>query len=79
MERSHSFLTDLNTLDYSLLFTLEVEDNHKLPFLDVIIFNKSPILEFSIVRKPTHNDKYLHFSSSPSPFIKRGVIISLID
>ena len=78
-ESLNSFLTHLNTLDSNLQFTLELEHNHKLPFLDVLIFNKSPGLEFSIYRKPTHNDRYLHFSSNHSPCIKRGVVISLVD
>ena len=54
-------------------------DNHKLPFLDISIFNKSLRLEFSIYRKTTNNDRYLHFSSNRSPCVKRGVIISLVD
>ena len=34
-ESLHSFLTHLNTLDPNLQFILELEDNNKLPFLDV--------------------------------------------
>ena len=75
-ESLNSFLIHLNTLDSNFQFTLELEDNHKLPFLDVLIFNKSPRLEFSIYRKPTHNDRYLHFYSNHSPSIKRRVVIS---
>ena len=78
-ESLNSFLTTLNTLDSNLQFTLELEDNHKLPFLDVLIFNKSPKFGFSIYRQHTHNDRYLHLSSIHSPSIKRGVVISLVD
>ena len=40
-ESLNSFSTHLNTLGSNLQFTLELEDNHKLPFLYVLIFNKS--------------------------------------
>ena len=75
----NAFLLHLNSFDSNLQFTLELEDNHKLPFLDVLIFNKSLSLEYSIYRKPTHNDRYLHFSSNHPPCVKRGVVISLVD
>ena len=50
-ESLNSFSTHLNTLDANLHFTLELEDNHKLPFLDTLIFNKSLSLELSTYRK----------------------------
>ena len=55
-ESLNFFLTHLNTLDSSLQFTLELEDNHKLPFLNVSIFNMSLRLEFFLYRKPTRTD-----------------------
>ena len=69
------FLTHLNILDSIVLFTLLLEYNHTLAFQDLIIFNKSLSLEFSIYRKPTHNDSYFN----QSPCVKRGVVISLVD
>jgi hypothetical protein len=47
--------------------------------LDILIIKNTPSLEFSVYRKPTHNDWYLHFLSSHPPSVKRGVIISLVD
>ena len=73
------FLAHLNSFDSNLQFTMELEDSGKLPFLDVLIIKTNPSLEFSIYRKPTHNDRYLHFSSHHPPSVKRGVIISLVD
>ena len=58
---------------------MELEDSGKLPFLDVLIIKNNPSLEFSIYRKPTHNDRYLYFPSHHPPSVKRGVIISLVD
>ena len=72
-ESLNSFLTHLNTVDSKRLyfwFTLELEDSHKLPFLDTLIFSKSLSLEFSIYRKPTYNNRCLYFSFNHSPCIK---------
>ena len=73
------FFVHLNSFDSNLQFTMELEDSGKLPFLDVLIIKNTPSLEFSIYRKPTHNDWYLHFSLNHPPSVKRGVIISLVD
>lgn len=60
----YTFLRQLNVLGSALQFTLELVDNCKLAFLDVLISKKSLILEFPIYRKTTHNDRYLRFSST---------------
>jgi hypothetical protein len=50
------FLAHLNSFDSNLQFTMELEDSGKLPFLDILIIKNTPSLEFSVYRKPTHND-----------------------
>jgi len=73
------FLDHLNTYDRNLQFTLEVEIENKLPFLDVLIIRNADKLDFTIYRKPTQNNRYLHFNSNHPPQVKRAVVISLID
>ena len=62
------FLAHLNSFDSNFQFTIELEDSGKLPFLDVLIIKNIPSLDFSIYRRPTHNDRYLHFSSNHPPY-----------
>ena len=50
------FLDDLNTYDRNLRFTLEVEIENKLPFLDVLIIRNADKLDFTIYPKPTQNN-----------------------
>ena len=42
------FLDHLNTYDQNLQFTLEVEIENKLPFLDVLIIRNADKLDFTI-------------------------------
>ena len=73
------FLDHLNTYDRNLQFTLEIEFENKLPFLDVLIIRNANNFDFTIYRKPTQNNRYLHFNSNHPPQVKRAVVTSLID
>jgi len=74
-----SFLEHLNTYDRNLQFTLETERDGKIPFLDVLIIRSENKLDFTVYRKPTHNNRYLHFKSNHPPQVERGVAISFVD
>ena len=74
-----SFLEHLNTYDINLQFTLETETDGKIPYLDVLIIRNVNKLNFTVYRKPTHNNRYLHFKSNHPPQVKRGVVISLVE
>lgn len=60
-----SFLDILNSLDPTgvLCFTLELEVNGSLPFLDILITKGPDGFIFSVYRKSTHSNRYLHPSS----------------
>ena len=74
------YLEHLNTYDRNLQFTLETETKGKIPFFRCID-NKQYLnkLDFTVYRKPTHNNRYLHFKSNHPPQVKRGVVIYLED
>ena len=58
-----SFLEELNALRPTIKFTAEYEINGKLPFLDTLVHRTGNIFKFSIYRKPTHSNMYLHYFS----------------
>ena len=71
------FLSHLNSLCPTIFFTMEQEDG-KLPFLDTLLHHKTDgSLDISIYRKPTHTDRYLHFSSHHPRHVKQGVVSCL--
>ena len=49
----------LNLQDQHIQFTIEVEEDNSLPFLDLKITRKQNGVEFGIYRKPTHIDNYI--------------------
>lgn len=75
-----NFLHHLNTRHPTINFTMEVEKDNKLPFLDTLITRSTDgKLNHQVYRKPTHTDRYLHASSHHHPAQKRAVIKTLIN
>ena len=58
-----TFHNTLNSIDPSIQFTLEHENNGRLAFLDTIITRKDKKLTIDVHRKPTHTDRYLDYHS----------------
>ncbi len=75
-----SFLQALNCQDPNIIMTEELEKDSSLPFLDVLVTRptfhsdgmKNMPMNLAIYRKPTHIDRYLHYSSAYPPGIKRN-------
>ena len=58
------FFDHINNLEPSMKFTMEIENDNQLPFLDTLTQrSKNGELSSSIFRKPTHTDRYLNFRS----------------
>ena len=58
------FLDNFNSIEQSIKFTFEAEENEKLAFLDTVItHHKDGSLTTSVYRKKTHTDKHLSFQS----------------
>ena len=71
------FLTKLNNLCPSIKFTMEKENNKTINFLDVKIFKTDNKFEFSVYRKATNADAFIHFFSDHRDNIKKEVIKSM--
>ena len=58
-----TFHNTMNSMDPTIQFTLEHENNGKLAFLDTVITRKDGKLNIDVYRKPTHTDRYLDYNS----------------
>jgi hypothetical protein len=73
------FLKHLNSIHQNIAFTMEVEQQGTLPFLDVLV-KRGPngSLGHSVYRKPMHTDLYLHAKSEHHPAQKRAMLSTLV-
>uniref|UniRef100_A0A5S6QS56 Reverse transcriptase domain-containing protein n=1 Tax=Trichuris muris TaxID=70415 RepID=A0A5S6QS56_TRIMR len=78
--KEDQFLEELNSaFPYQILFTIEKEENNRLPFLDSLILRSKGTLKTTAYRKPTHSDRYLNFFSYHPKSVMKGVVRSLVD
>ena len=73
-------LRHLNSVRPSIKCTVEVEREGTLPFLDTCVQQmEGGGLDITIYRKPTHTDRYLHFSSHHPRCVKRRLVRCFYD
>ena len=63
------FLQHLNSQQPTIRFTMEIEKDNTIPFLDTSVSRDSNgLLTTTVYRKPTHTDQYLAYDSHhPQP------------
>ena len=61
----------------TIKFTVEYEENNKIPFLDVLVQNVENKIKTNKYKKPTHSDRYLDFRSHHSLQNKKSVVKTL--
>lgn len=73
------FLRCLNNFLPTIKFTVEYEEDGKLPFLDVMVMHDKHdnSFKFRVYRKPIHTENYIHFYSFHSKSIKQNVVINM--
>ena len=75
-----SLLAHVNSIDEQIVFTMEREEDCKLPFLDVSVHRgEGGSLRRSVYRKPTHTDQLLQFNSHHATSAKSAVVHSLVN
>ena len=79
VDRVKELLDHLNSIEESIQFTVEVKQDGKLPFLDVLLtHDPHGTISTSVYRKPTHTDKYLDFDSHHLLSHKKSVVCNLL-
>ncbi|KAK5649280.1 hypothetical protein RI129_000309 [Pyrocoelia pectoralis] len=79
-EKLKAFLEHLNNVHPNIKFTIEIEQNDQLPFLDVLVKKKRDgRLGHTVYRKPTHTDRYINAKSHHDPSQLKSVIKTLIN
>ena len=68
----------INSRHESMSFTFELEENGKLPFLDVLVTRIDGAFYTSLYRKPTFSGLYTHFQSYMPDTYKKGLIYTLL-
>lgn len=78
-ERIDGILNTFNSINSRLQFTIELENNNTISFLEVAITLEGKKLIFDWYHKPTYSGRYLNFLSIHPDCQKRGTICSLLD
>ena len=65
----------LNGVNKDIQFTLEEEKDNRLPFLDTVIWRGTQKAKFSVYRKPTNKDDFIHYLSAHDMRTKSGVVL----
>lgn len=73
-----NFLSYLNSLHSFLKFTMSVEKDRALPFLDVLVKRNDGVFVTSVFRKPTFTGLYTSWNSFVPKSRKIGLIATLV-
>ena len=74
----NTFFNHLNMLHPTIKFTMEIEENSSISFLDVLISKRMDgRLSHTVYRKATHTDRYLNAFSHHAPSQKLGFLRTL--
>jgi hypothetical protein len=74
-EELDRFFEHLNGISENIKFTMDLEENNSIPFLDILITRKdNGTLGHKFFRKKTHRESYLHADSHHHPSQKMGVL-----
>ena len=74
------FFDHLNNVDSNIILTIELEQDDKLAFLDVVVIRtQDGKLAFKVHGKITHTNRCLNYHSAHSNGQKQGVVMNLYN
>ena len=74
------FTTSKQSTAYYSFFTMKIEKDNTIPFLDTSVSRDSNgLLTTTVYRIPTHTDQYLAYDSHHPQSVKRGIVKCLYD
>ncbi|XP_068714217.1 uncharacterized protein [Montipora foliosa] len=79
VEAAIDFLTTLNNSHPSIDFTMELEENGRLPFLGMNVIRNGCYLNTTVYRKPTDTGLLLHYHSHVDARYKRSLINTMLN
>ena len=78
-EAASEFLTTLNKSHPSVDFTMELEENGRLPFLGMNVIRNGCRLDTTVYRKPTDTGLLLHYHSHVDVRYKRSLLNTMLN
>ena len=79
IDQAHKFLNYLNEQHPSIKFTVELQKDNTLSFLDVLVRKKDNCFETDVYRKPTFTGLGMKFNSAISETYKYNLIHCLLE
>ena len=79
VQAASTFLSTLNETHSSISFTMELEENGKLPFLGMEIMRNSTWLHKKVYRKPTDTGFLLHYYSHVDMKYKHSLLKTMLN
>ena len=73
------FLSTLNEIHPSVSFTMELEDNNRLPFLGMEIIKNGSQLDTKVYKKPTDTGLLLHYQSHVDVKYKHSLLKTMLN
>lgn len=78
-ENIKKLFNHINTLHQTLKFTIEIESNNQLPFLDMLVIRENNTLSFDWYQKPIASGRILNWHSSHPYRMKLNIGISFAN
>ena len=77
-EYTNNILLSLNSFHQNIKFTIEIEKDDAIPFLDMLIIRKAGKIETTVYRKKTYTDFYMNWYSYAPNNWKWGTLRTLV-